>query len=132
MTIKLLYIEDNSLNMRLVSRLLKHTDFEMIEAMDGITGLRVAQQEKPDIILVDINLPGISGIEVVMRLRQNKAFYQTPIIAVTAYSIAGNVEEYLKAGFDAFLAKPLNRREFHATLAEQLDIVESGDLAVAV
>lgn len=132
MTSKLLYIEDNPLNMRLVRKLLKHLDIEVLEAMDGITGLRMAQKEKPDIILVDINLPGISGLEVVMRLRLTSGFSQTPIVAITAYSGLDKLDQCLNAGCNSFLAKPINKLELNSTLMQYLGNEINQDLSAAM
>lgn len=112
----ILYIEDNPLNMRLVKKLLKHVGITMSEAIDGLTGIDMAQEEKPGLILVDINLPDIDGLEVTRRLKASGKFGDTPIIALTANAMHGDREICLDAGCDAYLAKPIARQELYNTL----------------
>lgn len=111
-----LYIEDNPLNMRLVQRHLKHVGITMLSAIDGLSGIDVAQQERPDLILVDVNLPDIDGLEVTRRLRAMPEFANVPIIALTANAMHGDREICLAAGCDAYLAKPIARQELYYTL----------------
>jgi len=112
----ILYIEDNPLNMRLVKKHLKHVGINMLEAIDGFTGINVALGEKPELILVDVNLPDIDGLEVTRRLKENEATAGVPIIAITANAMHGDREICLDAGCDAYLAKPIARQELYNTL----------------
>lgn len=121
MTIKILYIEDNPLNMRLVRRYLKSFGFQMVEAMDGITGLRRIEEEKPDLVLLDVNLPGIDGLEIVERMRCMNEIKNIPVIALTANSMYGDRERCLNAGCDDYLAKPVARRELYKSMIKFLD-----------
>ncbi|MEL6309817.1 MAG: response regulator [Chloroflexota bacterium] len=111
-----LYIEDNPLNMRLVQKYLKKVGLTMIEAIDGSSGIEVATEQRPDLILVDINLPDIDGLEVTRNLKANPDMTNTPIVALTANAMHGDRERCLDAGCDAYLAKPIARQELYNTL----------------
>lgn len=119
MTSKILYIEDNPQNMRLVRKMLKIGGHEMIEAKDGETGLALAFSEEPDLILVDINLPDIDGTEITRRLKSSKLAH-IPIIALTANAMVGDKERYTNAGCDGYLAKPITKNELLNTVAHFL------------
>lgn len=106
---KILYIEDNSMNMRLIQVILRRTEYEFIGAESGLLGIEKAQQEKPSLILLDINMPEMDGIEVCEKLRALPEFSETPIIALTAWATENEREEYIKQGFNDLLAKPVNR-----------------------
>lgn len=108
---KILYVEDNPLNMRLVRKILKHAGYEMIEAEDGLTGINKAKSEKPILILMDINLPDIDGLEVATRLKSNAELAKIPIIALTANAMVGDEQRYLNAGCDGYLSKPVSRSQ---------------------
>jgi two-component system, cell cycle response regulator DivK len=95
MDAKILYIEDNPMNMRLVRKMLKMGGFGMFEAISGTSGLEIAEQIKPDIILLDINLHDIDGTEVTARLKQNYELQHIPVIAVTANAMSGDRERFL-------------------------------------
>lgn len=107
----ILYIEDNAQNMRLVRKLLKTGGYDMIGAEDGFTGLDMAKEHQPELILVDINLPDIDGTEVTERLKADPDFTNTPIIALTANAMYGDRERFIDAGCDDYLSKPVSRRE---------------------
>ncbi|MDQ7034511.1 MAG: response regulator [Anaerolineae bacterium] len=121
MDAKILYIEDNPMNMRLVRKMLKMGGFGMFEAISGTSGLEMAEQIKPDIILLDINLHDIDGTEVTTRLKQNHELQHIPIIAVTANAMYGDRERFLEAGCDGYLSKPLNRQVLLETVEGFLD-----------
>lgn len=106
---KILYIEDNAMNMRLVKVILRPTDYEFLSADSGLRGIEKAQQEHPDLILLDINMPGMDGVEVCEKLRSLSEFSDTPIIALTAWATESERGDYIKQGFDDLLAKPINR-----------------------
>ncbi len=116
MTLNILYVEDNPDNMRLVKRALGAKGYIVHEAVNGIEGLKRAENLKPDVILLDINLPDIDGYEVARRLRQsnNPALRYVPIIAITANALKGDAEKALAAGCDVYMAKPINVRELWA------------------
>ncbi len=111
-----LYIEDNPDNMRLVQRALESRGYRLIQAKTGIDGVRVAESEPVDLILLDINLPDIDGYEVARRLRAsgNNILTSVPIIALTANALKGDAEKALQAGCDVYMSKPINIRELWA------------------
>lgn len=121
----ILCIEDNAQNMRLVRKMLKAGGFEMVGAEDGLTGIAMAKEHQPELILVDINLPDIDGTEVTKRLKADPDFTHVPIIALTANAMYGDKERFLDAGCDGYLSKPVSRRELVATVEEHLAKVES-------
>lgn len=116
----ILCIEDNAQNMRLVRKMLKAGGYEMIGAEDGLTGIEMAKEHKPDIILVDINLPDIDGTEVTKRLKADPEYAHIPIVALTANAMYGDKERFLDAGCDGYLSKPVSRRELIAAVEEYL------------
>ncbi|MCC6958077.1 MAG: response regulator [Anaerolineales bacterium] len=113
---KILYIEDNVDNMTLVRRALESRGYEFLWAQNGNSGIEIAEQQQPDVILLDINLPDIDGYEVARRLRNSgkSTLVYVPIIAVTANALRGDAEKALAAGCDVYMAKPINIRELWA------------------
>ena len=108
-TKRILYIEDNFQNRRLVKKLLRLHGYDMIEAEDGLQGIAVAARERPDLILMDINLPGIDGMEATTRLKSSSSeLSDIPIIAVTANAMRGDRERIMEAGCDSYLQKPID------------------------
>jgi CheY-like chemotaxis protein len=104
---RILYIEDNPQNMDLVCRILKHVGgYEVFSAVDGISGVELALKEKPDLILMDINLPDISGLEATKRIKASPNFEKTPIVAFTADTGDGARQLYIEAGCDGYMPKP--------------------------
>jgi two-component system, cell cycle response regulator DivK len=104
---RILYIEDNPHNMDLVCRILKHVGgYEVVSATDGLSGVETAVREKPDLILMDINLPDISGLEATKRIKAVDELKPTPIVAFTADTGEGARQVYIEAGCDGFMAKP--------------------------
>lgn len=112
----ILYIEDNPDNMTLVQRALETRGYKLLKAKNGLEGVRMAETEEVDLILLDINLPDIDGYEVAQRLRASEkiALKTTPIIAVTANALKGDAEKALNAGCDVYMSKPINIRELWA------------------
>ncbi len=113
----ILYIEDNPDNMMLVKRALESRGYTLLQAMDGLTGVRMAENEEVDLILLDINLPDIDGYEVARRIRSSEkkiALTYLPIIAVTANALKGDAEKAVAAGCDVYMSKPINIRELWA------------------
>ena len=112
----ILYIEDNPDNMLLVKRVLNSRGYNVFEAKNGLEGLSVAQRERVDLILLDINLPDIDGYEVARQLRSNgnSNLAYVPIIAITANALKGDAEKALDAGCDVYMSKPINIRELWA------------------
>ena len=107
----ILYVEDNEMNRRLVRDLLKRTSYRLLEAPDGETGMAMARQERPDLILMDVQLPKVSGIEATRTLRGDPATAKTPIIAITSFALAGDEEKAMAAGATAYMAKPYSPRD---------------------
>lgn len=112
-----LYIEDNPDNMMLVKRALESRGYKLLQAMDGLTGVNMAETEEVDLILLDINLPDIDGYEVARRIRSSEkksSLTYLPIIAVTANALKGDAEKAVAAGCDVYMSKPINIRELWA------------------
>jgi two-component system, cell cycle response regulator DivK len=102
----ILYVEDNELNRKIVRDLLRHTSYRLLEAPDGEAGMTMAREERPDLILMDIQLPKVSGIEATRTLRTEPATADTPIIAITSFALSGDEQRAKDAGASAYLAKP--------------------------
>jgi two-component system cell cycle response regulator DivK len=111
-----LYIEDNPDNMMLVRRALEARGYHLLQAMNGLSGVNLAECEDVDLILLDINLPDIDGYEVARRLRSSpkRSLVHIPIIAITANALKGDAEKALDAGCDVYMSKPINIRELWA------------------
>lgn len=111
-----LYIEDNPDNMMLVQRALEARGYRLLKAVNGLSGVELAEREDVDLILLDINLPDIDGYEVARRLRMSEksTLLHTPIIAITANALKGDAEKALDAGCDVYMSKPINIRELWA------------------
>jgi two-component system, cell cycle response regulator DivK len=108
---KILYIEDNPLNLRLVRKILVDFGYEILEAATGKAGLEIIEKDPPALILMDVNLPDIDGLEVTRRLKANPNTTHIPIIALTANSMYGDRERCYSAGCDGYIAKPIARLE---------------------
>jgi two-component system, cell cycle response regulator DivK len=104
---RVLYIEDNFQNRRLVKKILTAKGYEVLEAEDGLKGVEAAHRERPDLILMDINIPGIDGMEATARLKSSELAY-IPIIALTANAMRGDRERIMAAGCDEYMQKPIN------------------------
>ena len=114
-----LYIEDNRMNMRLIEAMLgENQDVTLLTATLPSVGLEIAEREKPDVILLDINLPEMSGYEVIKHLRASPATADTPVVAVTANALPHEIESALKAGFDRYLTKPIRIAELCTVIEE--------------
>ena len=104
---RILYIEDNFENRLFVRRVLESMSYEMLEAEDGLTGIEQAQAELPDLILMDIGLPDIDGLETTRRLKQLPTVAHIPVIALTANAMKGDAEQAFAAGCEGYLTKPI-------------------------
>lgn len=102
----ILYVEDNELNRKIVRDLLRRTAYRLIEAVDGEAGIATALEERPDLILMDIQLPKVSGVEAIRTLRNTPVTAHTPIIAITSFALSGDQQKAKDAGASAYLAKP--------------------------
>ena len=109
---KILIIEDNEQNMYMLTYLLESNNYEVFQSFSGSGGIALAHITKPDIILLDIQLPEMDGYEVARELRKNKELTSTPIIAVTSYAMTGDKEKALEAGADGYIEKPIDPDTF--------------------
>lgn len=116
MTKKVLIAEDNDLNMQLFTDVVLLQGWRVIQAFDGPAALRLAAEFRPDIIVMDIQLPEISGLEVIRRLRADETLADIPILVVTAFAMRGDEERILLSGCDKVLTKPVTMSEFVSTL----------------
>ena len=107
----ILYVEDNEMNRQIVRDLLKRTKYSLIEAHDGEAGVAKALEARPDLILMDIQLPKISGMEAMRRLRADATTANTPIIAITSFALSGDEQKAKESGATAYLAKPYSPRD---------------------
>jgi two-component system cell cycle response regulator DivK len=103
-----LVVEDHDLNMKLFNDLLETRGHRVLQARNGAEGMNLARQHHPDLILMDIRLPGISGFEATKWIREEQGLRYTPIIAVTAFAMRGDEERIREAGYDAYMAKPIS------------------------
>ena len=117
---RILVIEDNEQNIYLMDFLLRNSGFEVIQAMDGPTGIAKARETSPDLILLDIQLPGMDGYAVAASLRSDPALVGTPIVAVTSYAMVGDKEKALDAGCTGYIEKPINPDTFIAEISRFL------------
>lgn len=109
---KILIVEDNEINLKLIRTVLKAKGFQLAEARDGEEALKIVDVERPDIILMDIHIPKIDGLEVTRRLREMESHKGKPIIALTAHAMEGDKKKFIEAGCDGYIAKPINTRTF--------------------
>jgi two-component system cell cycle response regulator DivK len=120
MTSRILVVEDQEDNRTILRDLLGMAGYELIEAADGAEGVKLAQQEKPDLILMDIQLPVIDGYEATRRIKGDANLKATPIIAVTSYALSGDEAKARAAGCDGYVTKPFSPRELLAKVREYL------------
>lgn len=120
MAAKILYIEDNPLNLRLIRKILHSIGMDMVEALDGATGLAVLAREKPDLVLVDLMMPGMDGTEVVSRIKADPELAPIPVIMLTASTLRSERRRCLSAGCDGFLTKPVSRLELKEVIEQHL------------
>ena len=120
---KVLIIEDNPTNMTLAVFLLQSVGHTVLSAMDAEAGLTLARDEQPDLILMDIQLPGMDGLEATGLLKRDAATGAIPVIAMTALAMKGDEERIRAAGCDGYIAKPIAYQEFLVTIAEHLSCV---------
>jgi two-component system cell cycle response regulator DivK len=113
-----LYVEDNEFNRKIVRQLLAATTYRLVEATDGEQGVATALEAPPDLILMDIQLPKLSGLDATRRLRADARTARTPIIVVTSFALSGDDRKALEAGASAYLAKPYSPRELLALIRQ--------------
>jgi CheY-like chemotaxis protein len=118
----LLYVEDNPANLKLIEQLIaRRPDIHLLSAREGNLGIELARAHRPDVILMDINLPGISGIDALHILREDPATAHIPVIALSANAMPRDIEKGLQAGFFRYLTKPIRVNEFMETLGVALE-----------
>jgi len=125
---RILVVEDNTTNLYLINFILEKKGYEVIHAKSGEEGVEVAIKEKPDLILMDIQLPGIDGMEATRRIRNSKANGKIPIIAITSYAMAGDKEKALAAGCTGYIKKPINPETFISEIERYLGTRETHQL----
>jgi CheY-like chemotaxis protein len=114
---KVLVVEDNLMNLELVSDLLEANGYQVLQAQSGADALLLAVEEKPALILMDIQLPGMDGLEVTRKLKENDSTSQINIVALTAHAMLGDEEKARNAGCSGYIAKPIDTRKFIDTVA---------------
>ena len=125
----ILIVEDNEKNRKLVRDVLQHKGYKTLEAETGEDGVRLAQESHPALVLMDIQLPGMNGIEALGRLRADAKTKKIPVIAVTASAMTHDRAKIMSAGFDGYQSKPINVKEFLVAVREMLDRPRGGGAA---
>jgi two-component system cell cycle response regulator DivK len=116
----ILYIEDNEYNRKIVRQLLGRTSYQLVEAVDGESGVAMAQQLVPQLILMDVQLPKMSGLDATRALKADPRTSDIPIIVITSFALSGDREKAAVAGADNYLAKPYSPRELLALVRQYL------------
>ena len=116
----ILVVEDNELNMKLFHDLLEAHGYSILQTRDGMEALKLARQHKPDLILMDIQLPEVSGLEVTKWIKEDDDLKSIPIIAVTAFAMKGDEEKIREGGCEGYLAKPISLTSFLETVERHL------------
>ena len=117
---RVLVVEDNERNLKLVRDVLQYAGYEIIEASTGEEGVELAQSRSPDVILMDLQLPDIDGMEALRRIRKSPVTADVPVVAVTAFAMQDDRARVFDAGFDGYLEKPLSVRELPAQVQQFL------------
>lgn len=112
MKLKALIIEDNEQNMYMLSFLLQNNNYEVFQAYNGLDGIRVANEVKPDVILLDIQIPEMDGYQVAQELRKNQTLNHIPVIAVTSHAMVGDREKAMESGATGYIEKPIDPDNF--------------------
>lgn len=116
-----LIVEDNELNMKLFHDLLEAHGYATLQTKDGMEALSLARKHKPDLILMDIQLPEVSGLEVTKWIKEDENLRSIPVVAVTAFAMKGDEEKIREGGCEAYVAKPISVESFINTVKEFLD-----------
>ena len=117
---RILIVEDNELNMKLLNDVLEAYGYDIVKTDSGAAVLELARTHRPDLVLMDIQLPDVSGLDAVRHLKADPETREIPVIAVTAFAMAGDERRALDSGCDGYIAKPIMLREFLATIEEFL------------
>jgi len=112
----ILIVEDNEKNMKLVRDILQHQGHTTLEAVTGTDGVRIAKEQRPDLVLMDIQLPDIDGIAALREIRRERALDAIPVLAVSASVMPDEQQKIVTSGFDAFIIKPINLKQFLDTV----------------
>ena len=107
----IMHVEDNEYNRKIVRDLLSKSNYELLEAQDGEAALDALTRRRPDLILMDVQLPKLSGLEVIRRIRADPALTEIPVIAITSFALSGDDQRALEAGSNAYIHKPFRPRE---------------------
>jgi two-component system, cell cycle response regulator DivK len=121
MTKTVLIVEDNDLNMKLFVDLLEAAGYRVLQSGEGLEGFQLARAERPDLIVMDIQLPAISGLEVTRWLKEDPELAHIPVVAVTAYAMKGDKARILEGGCEAYLAKPISVVSFLETIRRLIE-----------
>ena len=116
MTKSILIVEDNVLNMKLFNDLLEAKGYKILQTKNGMEALEIARSEKPDLILMDIQLPEVSGLEVTKWIKEDESITHIPVIAVTAFAMKGDEERIRQGGCEAYISKPISVASFVKTI----------------
>lgn len=122
MTSRILCVEDNPQNMRLVRKILTSSGYEVLEAENGLDGVDIAVSGSPHLILMDINLPDIDGLEATRRIKENPSTQHIPVIALTANAMYGDEERCIAAGCDGYISKPVSKSRLIEELVSKLPV----------
>jgi two-component system, cell cycle response regulator DivK len=122
---KVLVIEDNPMNMELAVDLLEVAGYEVLQATKAMDGIGVARAQHPDLILMDLGLPDMNGLQAAKILKEDPITIGIPIVALTAHSMPGDEATVIKAGFDGYISKPIDTRQFVRTLGKYLPVERS-------
>ena len=116
----ILVVEDNNLNMKLVRGLIKIGKYHMLEANDAELGIQLVREKRPDLVLMDIQLPGMDGLSATKIIKEDPELKDIPIVALTSYAMQGDKEKALAAGCTGYIAKPIDTRKFLETVSQYL------------
>jgi two-component system, cell cycle response regulator DivK len=116
----ILIVEDNPRNLKLARDILEYAGYRTLEATTAEDGLALARAHRPDLVLMDVQLPGMNGVQALERLRADPATNGIPVVAVTAFAMKDDRARFIAAGFDGYLEKPISVREFPGQVAEML------------
>jgi len=117
----ILIVEDNELNMKLFRDLLEAQGYDVIQTRDGMQALDLARSERPDLIVMDIQLPQVSGLEVTKWIKADDDLKHIPVVAVTAFAMKGDEEKIREGGCEAYVAKPISVNDFLSTIRKYLN-----------
>lgn len=117
---KLLVVEDNAANLELFCDILSITEYQYVTASNGLDAIEIAKTERPDLILLDIQLPGMDGLSVVAKLREIEETKFAKIIALTAHAMKGDKEMFIAKGFDDYISKPIKVKDFLSKIEEHV------------